>query len=104
MSHGVQSKAKSFHCFLAFISVMLSYVKVYSSRWIVLSVFCILEMSNALLWVTFAPISDIAQIYFGGKESYYGSTTSINMFVNIERCLFSSLHYNYFVYIYLTQG
>ena len=71
---------------------MLSYVKVYSSRWIVLSVFCILEMSNALLWVTFAPISDIAQIYFGGKESYYGSTTSINMFVNIELCLFSSLH------------
>jgi len=53
--------------------------KVYSNRWVILSVFCALEMSNALLWVTFAPISDLAQIYFGGKDSYYGSTTSINM-------------------------
>ena len=58
--------------------------QVYSSRWVVLSVFCLLEMSNALLWVTFAPISDLAQIYFGGKHSYYGSTTSINMYVYFD--------------------
>jgi len=62
--------------------------KVYRSRWVILSVFCALEMSNALLWVTFAPISDLAQIYFGGKSSYYGSTTSINMMANIFLILY----------------
>ena len=38
---------------------------VYRSRWIVLFCFCLLEFANGLMWVTYSPISDIAEIYFG---------------------------------------
>ena len=31
----------------------------YVSRWLMLGLFCFAEGSNALLWVSFAPISDI---------------------------------------------
>ena len=61
-------------------------VQVYKRRWTILALFSILEMSNALFWVTFAPISDIASNYFGGN--YYGSITSINMLANIFLILF----------------
>lgn len=61
-------------------------VQVYKRRWGILAMFCVLEMSNALFWVTFAPISDIASNYFGGN--YYGSITSINMLANIFLILF----------------
>ncbi|RYG64956.1 MFS transporter, partial [archaeon] len=55
---------------------------VYSYRWFILAMFCSLEMSNALFWVTFSPISDIAQHYFS-PSSYYSSTTAVNMLANI---------------------
>lgn len=61
-------------------------LKVYPFRWFILAMFCCLEISNALLWVTFAPISDIAGNYFGG--GYYGSTTSVNMLANIYLILY----------------
>ncbi|XP_035665722.1 solute carrier family 49 member A3-like [Branchiostoma floridae] len=32
--------------------------RVYSSRWFILFVFCFLNLSNAMMWLTFAPISD----------------------------------------------
>jgi sugar phosphate permease len=57
-------------------------IKVYRERWWVLAVFASAVMGNALLWVTFAPISDLAQHYFG-VHSTFGSTTSINMLANI---------------------
>ena len=53
----------------------------YSYRWLILALFCSLELTNNILWVTFAPISDIVSNYFGG--GYYGSTTSVNMLANI---------------------
>ncbi len=59
---------------------------IYQYRWAILAMFCFLEMGNALLWVTFAPISDITSNYFGGD--YYGSTTSINMLANIFLILY----------------
>eukprot|EP01031_Cornospumella_fuschlensis_P032395 gene32395-39173_t len=55
---------------------------VYSYRWLILGMFCSLEMTNALFWVTFSPISDIAQHYFS-PSSYYSSTTAVNMLANI---------------------
>lgn len=61
-------------------------IKVYRFRWFILTMFCLLEGSNALLWVTFAPISDITQNYFG--NGYYGSTTSVNMLANIFLILY----------------
>lgn len=58
----------------------------YSYRWLILAIFCSLEMANNILWVTYAPISDIASNYFGG--GYYGSSTSVNMLANIFLILY----------------
>jgi hypothetical protein len=64
-----------------------SYV-VYRDRWVALSIFCALVMANALLWVTFSPISDITQHYFG-SNSFYGSITGVNMMANIFLILYT---------------
>ena len=47
---------------------------VYPSRWYMLAMFCFLDLANAVLWVTFAPISDLTSDYFGGI-----SLTEVNM-------------------------
>jgi FLVCR family MFS transporter 7 len=66
----------------------LDAIKVYRERWYILIVFALLEMANALLWVTFAPISDLTQHYFNIHSSY-GSTTSVNMLANIFLILYA---------------
>ena len=58
----------------------------YRYRFYILAIFCGLEMANATMWVTFAPISDIAQSYFG--SGYYASTTAVNMMANIFLILY----------------
>ena len=50
--------------------------KVYPMRWGILAMFCSLILANATMWVTFAPISNIAQDYFGPD---IGSITNVNM-------------------------
>ncbi|KAJ1427351.1 major facilitator superfamily domain-containing protein, partial [Ochromonadaceae sp. CCMP2298] len=57
---------------------------VYAQRWLILAIFCALEGSSNMIWVTLAPISDIAQNYFGGVDGgFYGSSTGVNMFANM---------------------
>jgi FLVCR family MFS transporter 7 len=63
-------------------------IVVYRERWWVLIVFALAVMVNALLWVTFAPISDITQHYFH-LHSLVGSTTSVNMLANIFLILYA---------------
>jgi len=48
--------------------------KVYGARWTMLALFCFLNAANAMLWVTFAPITDLTQDYFGGAD-----LTTVNM-------------------------
>ncbi|XP_032806747.1 solute carrier family 49 member A3 [Petromyzon marinus] len=38
---------------------------VYARRWFVLAVLCLLNLSNALIWLSFAPIADKAATFFG---------------------------------------
>jgi FLVCR family MFS transporter 7 len=47
---------------------------VYQQRWVILAVFSALNLSNALMWVTYAPISDLSETYF------HASTTEINLY------------------------
>lgn len=61
---------------------------VYGERWWIITVFACLEMANALMWVTFAPISDLTQHYFH-YHSTYGTTTSVNMLANIFLILYA---------------
>lgn len=46
---------------------------VYRQRWVILAVFSLLNLSNALMWVTYAPISDLSESYF------HASTTEVNL-------------------------
>jgi FLVCR family MFS transporter 7 len=84
----------------------LDTIKVYRDRWYILIVFALLEMANALLWVTFAPISDLTQHYFNVHSSY-GSTTSVNMLANIFLILYAPgsllgiLSYDYILFSFL---
>ena len=41
------------------------------SRWVVLSLFCLVMACNQLAWNMFADVGDIALIYYGGMESYF---------------------------------
>ena len=54
---------------------------IYITRYYMLAIFCALEMANALMWVSYAPISDVTQHYFDGSP--YSSITAINMFANV---------------------
>lgn len=60
--------------------------RTYPGRWVALALFCTLEMANALMWVSFAPISDISQHYFG--SGWFGSVTAINMLANVFLILY----------------
>lgn len=62
--------------------------EVSKKRWKILCLFCLLSASNASLWVTYAPISDISQVYFGGSHTISGSITSINMLATSYQVLF----------------
>ena len=56
--------------------------KIYASRWNMLAMFSFINFCNALMWVTFAPISDITEDYFGC------STTAVNMLAIIFQILY----------------
>lgn len=64
----------------------------YKSRWLMLALFCALNFCNAMLWVTFAPISDSAVDYFNGNSasssSSVGNITAINMLAVIFQILY----------------
>lgn len=61
--------------------------KVYPFRWWILVMFSSLVMANALLWVTFAPISDITQHYFHSC-SFCNTSTGVNFLANIFLILY----------------
>ncbi|KAM4807929.1 solute carrier family 49 member A3 [Rhinophrynus dorsalis] len=42
----------------------LNEFRVYKRRWFVLGVVCLLNCSNAMLWISFAPVADITASYF----------------------------------------
>jgi hypothetical protein len=39
--------------------------KVYWKRWLVLAIFSVNTLANAILWISFASISDFTSSYFG---------------------------------------
>ncbi len=58
--------------------------RVYRRRWGILAQFCSLILANATMWVTFAPISNTAEVYFGTA----GTTTRVNMLAVIFLILY----------------
>ncbi|XP_072260660.1 solute carrier family 49 member A3 [Pyxicephalus adspersus] len=42
----------------------LQHYKVYKKRWYFLAVVCLINASNAMIWITFAPVADLSASYF----------------------------------------
>jgi MFS family permease len=57
--------------------------KVYSSRWIILSVYMLMVAVNQLLWITFAPITGDATRYYGVSDLKIGILSMCFMIVYI---------------------
>jgi len=61
----------------------LAKFKVYGYRWIMLSVFMLIASINQLLWITFAPITSSATIYYGVSDLQIGILSMCFMIVFI---------------------
>ncbi len=57
--------------------------KVYGYRWVVLSVFMIVILTNQLLWITFAPITGDAARFYGVSDLWIGLLSMSFMLVYI---------------------
>jgi cyanate permease len=57
--------------------------KVYSSRWLILSVYMLMVAVNQLLWITFAPITGDATKYYGVSDLKIGILSMCFMIVYI---------------------
>jgi cyanate permease len=57
--------------------------KVYSSRWIMLSVYMLIVAVNQLLWITFAPITSDATKYYGVSDLQIGILSMCFMIIFI---------------------
>ena len=60
-----------------------SELKVYSSRWLILSVYMLMVAVNQLLWITFAPITGDATRYYGVSDLKIGILSMCFMIVYI---------------------
>ena len=40
-------------------------IRRYGRRWFQLVLFCLVSMSNAMLWITFSPVSNLAATFYG---------------------------------------
>ncbi len=57
----------------------------YRYRWLILFVFCLMVSSNAVLYCSFAPISNISENYFGGS---FGNATAVNLLSTVFLILY----------------
>jgi len=42
---------------------------VYRARWLALLLFCFCVLVNGMLWIAFAPVSDLVASFFGVRET-----------------------------------
>ncbi|XP_037315895.1 solute carrier family 49 member A3 [Pungitius pungitius] len=61
----------------------LLFFKVYRRRWFVLSVLCLLNCSNATLWLTFAPVADQSAKFLGASLEQINWLSLVYMVVAI---------------------
>ena len=57
----------------------------YTIRWWALALFGIINFTNSMMWITFAPISDLTATFIGGKV---GNNTTVNMLSTIWSILY----------------
>jgi cyanate permease len=57
--------------------------KVYNSRWLMLAVYMVMVAVNQMLWITFAPITGDATVYYGVSDLHIGILSMCFMIVFI---------------------
>ena len=60
--------------------------KVSEKRWFIILVFCVLNMSNSMMWCTFSPISNLTEDFYG--HVLPGNNTAVNMFTVVFYALY----------------
>ncbi|CCW59809.1 unnamed protein product [Phytomonas sp. EM1] len=60
------------------------------SRWVVLTLFCLFSASNAIQWITYAPIAIAAKEFFGLTTSELNMLSTVYMIVFVVGAYFSS--------------
>jgi len=56
-------------------------VQVYKRRWVVLLCFCLCNAANALVWITFSPISDQVEAKFNISSTWVNMLSLVFMIV-----------------------
>ena len=59
--------------------------ELYIYRWVILALFSSVNLCNAFLWITFAPISDLTATFIGGSV---GNTTAVNFLATVFLILY----------------
>ncbi|KAJ8262531.1 hypothetical protein GJAV_G00167480 [Gymnothorax javanicus] len=60
--------------------------KVYKRRWFILSVVCLLNCSNSMLWLSFAPVADQTAQYLGASLDQVNWLSLVYMVVAVPCC------------------
>jgi len=62
----------------------------YGSRWLMLALFCAATMTNAIIWITFAPISAQASVFFDASTFAVNGLSMVFMVMYLPGTLLSS--------------
>mmetsp|Transcript_26638 Transcript_26638/g.48344 ORF Transcript_26638/g.48344 Transcript_26638/m.48344 type:complete len:480 (-) Transcript_26638:3219-4658(-) len=65
-------------------------VKVYRERWLMLGLFCGSTATSAMLWITFAPIASLTQIFYGVSSNYVNALSIVYMAAYMPMTVVSS--------------
>ncbi|KAJ8377859.1 hypothetical protein AAFF_G00250910 [Aldrovandia affinis] len=64
--------------------------KVYKRRWFILSILCMLNSSNSMLWLSFAPVADQTAKYLGATLDQVNWLSLVYMVVAIPLCFITT--------------
>ncbi|KAG5845473.1 hypothetical protein ANANG_G00139490 [Anguilla anguilla] len=65
---------------------LLGGFKVYKRRWFILSVVCMLNCSNAVIWLSFAPVANLTARYLGASLDQVNWLSLVYMVVAVPFC------------------
>lgn len=65
-------------------------MKVYPWRWVILAVFCLCTLTNAALWICFAPIQQQSKEFFDASNSAVNMLSMIFMMLYFPGSVLSS--------------
>lgn len=65
-------------------------VTLFTRRWLMLAIFCVLSFSNAVLWITFSPVATLCQTFWATSSSAINALSLVYMAVFVPGCFLAS--------------